>query len=77
MLSYIPKKKLLLFFGDVCIIAGGLLLVCYLCKVPASYGLFIVTTLCYVTAMYIADLYNLSYRFKTTLYVARFVAAVC
>ena len=41
------------------------------------YGLFIVTTLCYVTAMYIADLYNLSYRFKTTLYVARFVTAVC
>jgi len=77
MLSYIPKKKLLLFFGDVCIIAGGLLLVCYLCDVLMLYGLFIVTTLCYVIAMYIADLYNLSYRFKTTLYVARFVAAVC
>ena len=77
MLSYIPKKKLLLFFGDVCIITGGLLLVCYLCNVLMSYGLFIVTTLCYVTAMYIADLYNLNYRFKTTLYVARFVTAVC
>jgi len=27
--------------------------------------------------MYIADLYNINYRFKTTLYAARFVAAVC
>ena len=77
MLGYIPKKKLLLFFGDVCIIAGGLLLACHLCEVSVSHGLAIITTLCYITAMYIADLYNLSYRFKTTLYLARFVTAVC
>jgi hypothetical protein len=82
MLKYIPKKKIILLSGDFFIIVTTTILAVYLrtgrfVNVPVLYtGATCIVTFCYLLIFYIADLYNLDYKIKTTQYLARVLGAV-
>lgn len=81
-LRLIPKKKILLFLGDVILIpiAYFLSLVIrfgvenYSLLKPSIGGGFVI--LCYIFTFYIADLYELDKLFKSIKYIFRFITAI-
>ena len=82
MLKYIPKKKFILLSGDFFIIVTTTILAVYLrtgrfVNVPVLYtGATCIVAFCYLLIFYIADLYSLDYKTKTTQYLARVLGAV-
>ncbi len=79
-IKILPKKKLLLFFGDIIPIAYFLSLVIrfgvkdYSLLKPSLGGLFLV--MCYIFIFYIADLYEFDRTFKSVRYIFRFITAI-
>jgi len=82
ILQYIPKKKFLLFAGDIVAIA-----VAYLLAPTVRFGVFvfeptllwqevIAILLIYLFCFYSADLYNLETKFITSRYIYRFLSAI-